>query len=105
MDQLLGLALGCMGMSMDDFCRCTPSQFKEAFRYSQELEERRRRGAWSRTRTACLCALQPYSNRRLRAEDVMVFPWEKEGGGDGEGLSKEEVARRFAAAKKRYGLD
>ncbi len=23
-EQLLGIAMGCIGVSMDDFCRCTP---------------------------------------------------------------------------------
>lgn len=29
-------------------------------------------------RMQCLCSLQPYSKKQLRAQDFMKFPWESE---------------------------
>lgn len=31
-DELLGIALGCIGMSRDDFERCTPIEFYEVWK-------------------------------------------------------------------------
>lgn len=55
---------------------------------------------------ACLCSLQPYSKSTLTAEDIMTFPWEeKKEQRSEEKLTEEDIAARYAAAKKRYGLD
>lgn len=114
MERLLGIAMGCMGMSMDDFCRCTPSEFNEAYEAWGECQERLERGAWERMRMQCLCSLQPYSSKKLRAEDLMRFPWEvkseevrvKNSLADKgqEEMSHEEVMERYREAAKRAGL-
>ena len=72
----MGLALGCIGMSMDDFCRCTPSEFRAVYGGWRDMAEGLRREAWERTRMECLCSLQPYSKKRLAAEDIMRFAWD-----------------------------
>ena len=100
--------MGCMGMSRDDFCRCTPSEFRLTWEAWSEREERRERSAWERARMECLCMLQPYSKNKLRAQDVMVFPWEKEDDGaakaDRPELSREEMMERYREAMRRRGL-
>ena len=110
--------MGCMGMGMDDFCRCAPSEFYEAYAAWAEMEQRRERAAWERMRMQCLCSLQPYSKARLRADDVMQFPWdgereekEKEKGDkeahgpsrQGE-MSREEIMERYRKARERAGM-
>lgn len=103
---MMGIAMGCVGMRMDDFCRCTPSEFKAIFNQWKENNESRQRGDWERVRMACLCSLQPYSKSTLTAEDIMTFPWEeKKEQRSEEKLTDEDIAARYAAAKKRYGLD
>ena len=47
-ERLLGIAMGCMGMSMDDFCRCVPSEFYAAYEAWQELDSRREQAKWER---------------------------------------------------------
>lgn len=74
----MGIALGCIGMSMQDFERCTPSEFKAVFDKWQKCSELREQSEWERVRMSCLCALQPYSKKRLSASDIMEFPWEKD---------------------------
>lgn len=103
--------MGCMGMSMDDFFQCAPSEFYEAYGAWSEKEERKERSAWERMRMQCLCSLQPYSSKKLRADDLMKFPWE---GKSEEGRAKnpdadkkqshEELMARYRDAKKRAGL-
>ena len=91
-ENLFGIALGCIGMSEDDFARCTPAEVKE-------------RGEWERNRWLALCVLQPWSKKRLKAHDVCLFPWEiKEQENREEPLDKTERQERYEAAKKRYGI-
>ena len=98
--------MGCIGMSMDDFCRCTPSEFRAAWEVWHEMHEQRGRGAWERMRMQCLCTLQPYSNKNLDAKDIMQFPWDNEGEKkkEKEGINKEEMMRRYKAAKAAANL-
>ncbi len=114
-EQLLGIAMGCIGMSMDDFCRCTPSWFYKVYEAWHEREQRLEQAGWERTRMQCLCMLQPYSKKKLQARDVMQFPWEvkseegrvKNGGGRVKNeipLSREALMERYRKAKERVGL-
>lgn len=32
-EELLGLAMGCIGMNLDDFRRCTPAEFSVIYRF------------------------------------------------------------------------
>ena len=107
------MAMGCMGMSYEDFARCTPLEYAAVWRAWHEAAERREQSEWERLRMSCLCMLQPYSKKRLRAEDVMRFPWETESRGSAVShrgqsnnitLSAEEMEARREAAIARYGL-
>ena len=110
--------MGCMGMSMDDFCRCTPFEFYAAYDTWNDLEDRREQAAWERMRMQCLCTLQPYSQKQLVATDVMRFPWDDDVSEEGrvkseefsclsgkDKLSREEVMARYREAKKRAGMN
>lgn len=104
--------MGCMGMSMDDFCRCTPSEFYAIHDAWQEARDGEARSRWERTRMQCLCMLQPYSKKQLRAQDVMQLPWdgksvERRAKSDESysQLSHEELMARYRAAKKRMGIE
>lgn len=108
-EHLLGIAMGCMGMSRNDFCRCTPSEFYEAYGAWNEMQAQRERGAWERMRMQCLCSLQPYSKNKLSVQDIMRFPWETSGSEEGRGKSEEslgheEVMARYREAKRKAGL-
>lgn len=91
---------------MQDFCRCTPSEFRAIFDAWSGERERRERGEWERVRMSCLCALQPYSKKKLKASDIMEFPWEKkEVDAPASGsLTAEELNERYAMARRMYGL-
>lgn len=101
--------MGCMGMSMDDFCRCIPSEFYATYEAWHEMQQQREQSRWERMRMQCLCSLQPYSKDKLKPQDVMQFPWEKEElGADAqagrEELSHEELMARYRKAKAELGL-
>ena len=92
-------------MSMDDFCRCTPSEFHEVYASWLEDSERRERGMWERMRMECLCMLQPHSKDVLGVQDVMVFLWDDvKKRNNGVELSHDELMVRYREAKRRVGL-
>lgn len=107
-EHLLGIAMGCMGMSMDDFCRCTPSEYYAAYEAWHDAVDAAERGKWERVRMQCLCILQPYSKDKLKARDIMQFVWDKEVQTEipeaKEELSREEIMKRYKIAAKRAGL-
>jgi len=76
-DRLTGIALGCVGMSLDDFARCTPSEFWSICEQWRSMEDGRMRDGWEQTRFVAVAMLQPYSKKTLKPHDVAVFPWEK----------------------------
>ncbi len=90
-------------MSHNDFCQCTPSEFHAIYSAWQKREIQLERSAWERMRMECLCSLQPHSKKQLQARDVMEFGWEREDLTPVK-VSDEEIAKRFAQAKSRYGL-
>jgi len=55
--------------------------------------------------------LQPYSKRRLKARDILQFPWDDEGeklsssrSGEND-LSHEELMARYRKARERAGFE
>ena len=77
---MLGLALGCIGMSREDFAQCTPDEFQAIYDEWYEREENRMHGLWEAVRFAGIIATQPYARSPMKAED-MTFSWEKKNNG------------------------
>ena len=105
---MMGTAVGCIGMSVDDFCRCTPLEFQAVYQGWAEAEQRRERAAWERTRMQCTCMLQPYSKRGLKPQDVMKFAWDASTGSateEAESLTAKEIRERFEKVKREQGLE
>lgn len=97
--------MGCIGMSRDDFERCTPFEFYEVWNRWGLQHRDNERGAWERVRVMALFFIQPYVKSKLTAHDILPLPWdEEESSGKAEEISKEEFNRRFEEAKRRNGL-
>ncbi len=75
-EQLMGLALGCVRMSMDDFRQCTPSEFTTVFNAWKQQEDHWERLSWEQARFVSCCILQPHSKRKLSLTDICRFSWE-----------------------------
>lgn len=69
--------MGCIGMSRDDFERCTPSEFSQIAESWNEWETRQIREAWERTRTLVGFILPVYRSRK-KATQLLPFPWDQE---------------------------
>lgn len=100
----MGMALGCIGMSREDFERCTPFEFYKAWERWAEARRDAERNEWERMRVLVLFAISPYTKSNVRAHDILPFPWDEEQKAEREEVSKEEFNARFEAAKQRYGL-
>ena len=96
--------MGCIGMSRDDFCRCTPLEFYEAWRQWAEHHKEQERCEWERARLMGMFFIQPYVKGTLAAHDVLPLPWDADSDSDKEEISREEFNRRFEEAKRRNGL-
>lgn len=77
-EDILGIALGCVGMSYDDFCRCTPSEFSAVASSWSKHEDATIKRTWEQTRSIVVSSLQPYCKKALRATEVMPFRWDNE---------------------------
>lgn len=97
--------MGCIGISRDDFERCTPVEFYEIWRNWAKHDTDKERSSWERTRVLAMCAVQPYIKNKLTAHELLPFPWdEEEKLGQQKEISKEEFYRRFEETKRRNGL-
>ncbi len=103
--QLLGIATGCIGLSLQDFERCTPSEFRAIFDAWHERAQSLERSEWEQTRFLCACVLQYGAKKTLDVRNVLPLPWDKtEGQSLTQGLSDTELKARYESAKKRYGF-
>ena len=90
--------MGVLGMSYDDFCRCTLIQLRAAVKAHREYSESVRRDAWERTRWEAMVTVQPHVKRRLSLRDLPL-PWDDERrGGAAESPAMSADERRAAAA-------
>lgn len=93
--------MGCIGMGMEDFCRCTPSEFRKVY----DAWLKHQRSGWEQARMLAMFVYAPYNKKRKRANEVWPLPWDNERKEEKhEQLSKEERAERYRKAAERYGL-
>lgn len=93
---MMGLALGQVGLSYDDFCRCTPVEFGHVYKAYSEQEEARHHDRWERMRLLATIVIQPHVKKKLTAKSLMRFPW------DGMKDPKEQPQVSKTEAKKRF---
>lgn len=74
---MLGIAVGAVGMSVEDFDGLTPGEFSEIYRAYAETEEARFRNGWEIARFEALYSIAPHSRKRLKPQDICTFDWEK----------------------------
>jgi len=66
-----------MGMSVEDFCRCTPSEFRAVHDGWHEREQSQFRDRWEQVRTLVGCFL-PFYQSKKKVTELMPFPWDSE---------------------------
>ena len=69
--------MGCVGMSMKDFDRCTPLEFSEIAKAWHCHQEALMHMSWEQTRYLMTSIMQPSNSKKLNPRDVMIFEWDK----------------------------
>ena len=75
--ELLGIALSCLNLSYDDFCRLTPVEFENVYKVYQDKREADYKDEWARMRMLAAIVIQPHLKRKVTPEKLLPFPWEK----------------------------
>lgn len=75
---MLAVASGCVGMSVGDFERCTPSEFTTLVEAWQKHETALAQRSWEQARFIAMTNLQPYSKKALKPTDIVRFDWDEE---------------------------
>ena len=83
----MGVALSCIHLSFDDFCRLTLTEFNETYKAYQSKQETEYRDEWQRTRMLAAIIIQPHCKKKVTPEKLLPFPWEKD---ETKSLTKEE---------------
>lgn len=92
--------MGCIGMGMEDFCQCTPSEFMAI----HDAWLKHERQGWEQSRMVSVFSVAPWSKRGTKLTQLIPFPWDMEKEDKKPGLSKKERESRYKAALARYGL-
>lgn len=75
--ELMGTAMGVVGLTFDDFCRLTFPELEEILHAHHEREESRMQDEWERMRLLAVMTMQPHCKGKLKPQKVLPFPWEK----------------------------
>lgn len=100
------MAVGCIGMSHDDFCKCTFAEFESICRAWREMNDSRTRDAWERVRTVAAICIQPHVKKRITPRQLIPLPWDNEKvnlRSEARELTAEEKRKRFEEVARRLG--
>lgn len=103
----MGIALGCIHLTFDDFCGLTPEEFNEVYNAYYEKEQAQYENEWQRMRMLATITIQPHVRKKITPQKLLPFPWEKpEKKAPKEPIvSKEEDLERFKSLIKSMGKD
>ena len=77
MADALSFALGCVGLSLPDFCALTPSEFRAVCDAWGRRNEGLEQGAWERMRLLATITIQPHVKKRLTPGQLLPLPWDR----------------------------
>jgi hypothetical protein len=106
--ELLGIALGCIGLRYDEFCNMDYLEFAavyDAYATQRDLDYKDK---WTRMRLLATIVIQPHLGRgkKLTPEKLLPFPWEKKKHfTEGPSMTPDEQRRRMEDLVKKLGDD
>lgn len=75
--ELLGIAMGRMGMSYGDFCSLTPGEFSTVYKEYEEATESHERSEWERMRILAAVNIQPHVKKKITPRRLIPLPWDE----------------------------
>lgn len=103
----MGIALGCIGLSYDDFCRLEYQEFAAVWKAYAEQRDTDFKDRWQRMRLLASITIQPHLDKRHRVtpEKLLPFPWDKPSHGKKLTISAEEQRERMRKLVEKLGDD
>ena len=99
--------MGCIGMSLEDFEQCTPSEFYAIYEQWKTKQEREHRDRWERARMIAAAAVQPHLTKVCTALELFPLSWDVESAADDapdNDLCGEELTEYINRVKAARGL-
>ncbi len=99
----MGIALSCIHLSYDDFCRLTPTEFDHVYREFKNLQDAEYKDNWERMRLLATITIQPHLKKKVTAKKVLPLSWDKPDKPDIKAprLTAAESRKRFEAVLKK----
>ena len=95
-----------MGMTHDEFCKCTFTEFESIYKAWHDMEESRYRSAWERGRTLAAIIIQPHLSKKITPRQLLPLPWDKQKSNstpEAPELTPEQRRQRFEEVSRRLG--
>mgnify|MGYP000038969804 FL=1 len=75
----MGIALGCIRLSYDDFCKLDFEEFAAVYKAYAEQRDTDFKDNWQRMRLLATIVIQPHLDKRHKVtpEKLLPFPWDK----------------------------
>lgn len=75
----MGIALGCIRLSYDDFCKMDFDEFAAVYKAYAEQRDTDYKDEWARMRLLATITIQPHlaKGKKVTPEKLLPFPWEK----------------------------
>jgi len=86
-------------MRLDDFCALTPSEYEAVCKAWRDEQENIMRDDWERMRLSTVIGIQPHLKKKIAAEKLIPFPWEKHKT-EAPQVPAEEARKRFERLTK-----
>ena len=69
--------MGCVGLSFDDFCRCTVQEFESICKAYHDQREADCKERWEQTRAIVVASLRPHLKGKPTVRKIFPLPWDK----------------------------
>ena len=74
----MGVAIGCIGMSLDDFLRCYVDEFRAICAAWSRMRDGDSRDSWERMRISASIGISPHVSESLSPAELLPLPWDSE---------------------------
>lgn len=104
----MGIALGCIRLTYDDFCKMDFEEFAAVYKAYAEQRDTDFKDEWQRMRMLAAIVIQPHlaKNRKITPEKLLPFPWDKKRAkcsSDKLKLTPEQQRKRMAKLADKLG--
>lgn len=106
--ELLGIALGCIRLSYDDFCNMDFQEFAAVYKAYAEQRDFDYKNSWERMRLLAAITIQPHlaKGKKITPEKLLPFPWDKKkvaAAKKAKEITPEQQRRRMEELVKKLG--